>query len=78
MVRAVRTAHVNLSVCTYATMLVEPDHEQPALQQAPWSAIMAAGLPALSQRRAERAWQPRTILTPGTRGSVRVTALTPD
>ena len=35
MIRAVRTAHVDLSVRTYTTMLVDPDHEQPALQQAP-------------------------------------------
>ena len=44
MSRAVRTAHVDLSVHTYATMLVEPDHEQPALQRAPSPAASQMGI----------------------------------
>ena len=46
MSRAVCTAHVDLSVRTYATKLVEPDDEHPELQQAP--------SPAASQRGTER------------------------
>ena len=86
-IRAVRTmtAHVDLSVCTYTTMLVESGHEKPALQQPPSppavvrdhgrrpSCLEPEGGPSGTAR----ALQPRTISTPGTRGSVRVTALTP-
>ena len=52
MIRAVRTAHVDLSVSTYATMLVEPDHEHCSKRRLHllWSVIMAAGPPASSQR----------------------------